>query len=172
VSKSTRSGLFGTSTKGQTVTVIEAPIARSQRRKAIIAFWVALFVVGLLTGTVAAHYLHPIVGGLLGVVAGVATGGVLSALIVAWPILRIVWHWLLEITLGLALLYGWTWLMQHTDMWLSLLVVAVLAGVPAAWPPLRRRVLAVFWCFVVRHRLRLCFAAFIATNRQGTLLRR
>ena len=29
--------------------------------------------------------------------------------------------------------------------------------------------MAWFWCLIVRHRLRLCFAAFIATNRHGSL---
>ena len=29
--------------------------------------------------------------------------------------------------------------------------------------------LAPLWCLIVRHRLRTCFAAFIATNRDGTL---
>ncbi len=93
MSKSSGRSMFG-SNKGQTVTVIDAPIARSQRRKAVIAFWVALFVVGLLAGVVASHYLHPIAGGLLGLLAGVVVGAVLFALIVAWPVLRIIWHWL------------------------------------------------------------------------------
>jgi hypothetical protein len=169
VSKSTRRTPFGTNNKGQTVTVIEAPMARSQRRKAIIAFWVTLFTAGLLAGTVAAHYMHPILGGLLGIVFGVVLGAILFALIVVWPVLRIIWHWLPEIGLGLALVYGWTWLMTSTPLWLALVLVGVGVGAPAAFSRSRRWVLAPVWCLIVRHRLRMCFAAFIATNREGTL---
>src|SRR5262249_49506641 len=35
--------------------------------------------------------------------------------------------------------------------------------------PVRRRVLAVAWCLIVRHRLRFCFASFIASNWDGSL---
>jgi hypothetical protein len=169
VPKSTRRGLFGTASQGQTVTVIETPVARNFRRRALVAFWVTLLTVGLLAGTVAAHYLHPIVGGLFGLLIGAVTGAVVFALMVAWPVLRIVWHWLPEIGLGLGFVYGWVWLMQSTPMWASLLTVALVVGVPAAVGPIRRRVVSLAWCLIVRHRLRLCFAAFIATNRQGSL---
>jgi hypothetical protein len=169
VPKSTRRNLFGTNNKGQTVTVIEAPMRYSQRRKAIIAFWVTWFVVGLLTGTVLSHYLHPILGGLIGLVAGAILGAVLFALIVAWPVLRIIWHWLPEIGLGLGAVYGWTWLMTATPLWLALVLVFAGVGGPAAFRRSRYWVMAPLWCLIVRHRLRMCFAAFIATNREGTL---
>ena len=169
VSKSTRRSLFGTATRGQTVTVIEAPVARTYRRRATIAFWVILGTVGLLAATVAAHSMHPILGWLLGMLLGAVTGAVVFALIIAWPVLRVFWHWGVEIGSGLGLVYGWTWLMQATPLWLSLVLVVVLVGVPAAFGPVRRRIVAVGWCVIVRHRLRLCFAAFIATNRQGSL---
>jgi hypothetical protein len=169
VSKSTGRTPFGSSTRGQTVTVIETPTRRSQRRKAIVAFWVTLLVVGLLGGTVAAHYLHPILGGLLGLLGGVLLGAVVFALIVAWPVLRIIWHWLPEIGVSLALVYGWTWLMLATPLWLALVLVVLLVGVPAVFGRVRHWVLAPAWCLIVRHRLRVCFAAFIATNRSGTL---
>ncbi|MET8121805.1 hypothetical protein [Micromonospora sp. NPDC005291] len=118
---------------------------------------------------VASEYMHPIVGGLLGVVLGAVFGAVVFALIVAWPVLRVFWHWLPEILLGLAVVYGWTALMQSTPLWASLLIVALVVGLPAAIGPVRRRVMAWIWCLIVRHRLRLCFAAFIATNRHGSL---
>ena len=169
MSKSSQRSPFGWSNRGRTVTVIEAPVARSYRRRATIAFWVTLGVVGLLAATVASHYLHPIVGALLGGLIGAACGAVVFALIVAWPVLRVFWHWLPEIMLGLAAVYGWNALMQSTPLWGSLLVVALVVGLPAAIGPVRRRVMAFIWCLVVRHRLRLCFAAFIATNRSGSL---
>ncbi len=168
MSKSTRRSLFGSTNRGQAVTVIEAPIRYTQRRKAIVGFWVALFVVGLLVGTVQSHYHHPIVGLLIGAVSGAVVGAVLFALIVAWPVLRIIWHWFTEICLGLGLVYGWTGLMTATPMWLALTIVG-LCLLPAAFPRPRYWMLAPFMCLAVRHRLRVCFAAFIATNRSGTL---
>jgi hypothetical protein len=41
--------------------------------------------------------------------------------------------------------------------------------VPAAVGPVRRRIQAWAWCLIVRHRLRLCFARLIKTDRDGTL---
>ncbi|MEW2380256.1 hypothetical protein AB0883_29695 [Micromonospora sp. NPDC047812] len=169
--KSSSRSRFGWSNRGgnNTVTVIEAPVARSYRRRAIIAFWVTLGVVGLLAATVASEYMHPILGGLLGGLIGVVVGAVVFALIVAWPVLRVFWHWLPEIALGLVAVYGWVVLMQSTPLWGSLLVVLLVVGVPAAIGPVRRMAVSWAWCLIVRHRLRLCFAAFIATNRQGSL---
>ncbi len=164
-----RRSLFGSNTRGQTVTVIEAPIRHTQRRKAIVAFWVALFIIALPTGTVMSQDHHPIVGGLIGVFWGALAGAVLFALIVAWPVLRIIWHWLPEIGLGLGVMYGWTALMNTAPMWLALVVVTVGVGLPAIFTRSRRAVMAPLWCLIVRHRLRMCFAAFIATNRTGTL---
>jgi hypothetical protein len=169
VSKSTGRTTFGSTSRGQTVTVIEAPTRYSQRRKGKVAFWVTLLVVGLLGGTVASHYLHPIVGGLLGLLGGTVLGGAVYALILAWPVLRIVWHWLPEIAAALGVVYGWTWLMLATPLWLALVVVVLGLVVPAASERVRHWVLAPAWCLIVRHRLRVCFAAFVATNRQGTL---
>ncbi|MEV4533409.1 hypothetical protein AB0J82_06210 [Asanoa sp. NPDC049518] len=160
---------FGPGSRGHTVTVIEAPTRHSQRRKAIVAFWVTFFAVGLMTGTVASHYLHPIMGGLLGIVIGAALGATLFVLIVAWPVLRIIWWWLPETLLALALVYGWTWLMFATPLWLALAVIVVGVGTPAAFGRSRQWLMAPLWCLAVRHRLRTCFAAFIATNRAGTL---
>ncbi|MFC7547176.1 hypothetical protein [Plantactinospora sp. GCM10030261] len=169
--KSSQRSPFGLSNRGgnNVVTVIEAPIARSYRRRAIIAFWICLGVVGLLAGTVASHYLPPILGAIVGVLVGAVVGVMAFALIVAWPVLRVFWHWLPEIVLGLVAVYGWQALMQSTPLVVSLLIVALLAGVPAAVSPVRRRIVAVVWCLIVRHRLRLCFSAFIATNRHGSL---
>jgi hypothetical protein len=161
--------VFGRSGRGQTVTVIEAPRARSQRRKAIIAFWVTLFTAGLLTATVASHYMHPILGGMLGIAVGAVLGAALFALIIAWPVLMMIWHWVPEILLSLGVTYGWVWLMEATPLWLALLAVGIGVGGPAAYPKTRRWLLAPAWCLIVRHRLRQCFAAFIISNREGTL---
>lgn len=169
MSKSNRRGLFATGMRGQTVTVIETSVARNFRRKAIISFWVTFGIVALVAATIAAHSMAPILGAMLGVLIGAVSGAVVFALVITWPVLRILWHWLPEIALSVTAVWGWTWLMQATAMWVSLLIVAVLLGVPAALAPVRRRIVATWWCLAVRHRLRMCFAAFIATNREGTL---
>jgi hypothetical protein len=166
---STGSGRFGFTNRGQTVTVIEAPTRYSQRRKAKVAFWVTLFTVGLLTATVASHYWHPILGFLFGALVGGTCGAILFVLIVIWPVLRIIWWWLPELLIGLAGTYGWTWLMNAIPLWLALVLVTLTFGVPAVFKTSRFWMLAPFYCLAVRHRLRTCFAAFIATNREGTL---
>jgi hypothetical protein len=167
--KSSGRSRFATSNRHGTVTVIEAQVARSYRRRALIAFFVVGVVVALLSATVASHYLHPIVGAIVGMLLGAVCGVVVGAFIVMWPVLRVIWHWLPEITTGLGIVYGWTWLMSTASLPVSLLVVALVVGVPAGIPPIRRRIVAVTWCVIVRHRLRMCFASFIASNRHGTL---
>ncbi|MEV6601973.1 hypothetical protein AB0M36_34735 [Actinoplanes sp. NPDC051346] len=169
MSKSNGRRLFGSHTRGQAVTVIEAPTRYHQRRKAIIAFWITAVIVGVLAGTVAAHSMHPILGGLLGILLGAVSGVAVAVLIIIWPVLRMIWHWLPEILLGLFLVYGWTWLMSATAIWASLLILAVIVGGPSAYGPTRRAIKSGFWCLTVRHRLRMCFAAFVAHNRHGTL---
>lgn len=167
--KSTGRSWFGTSNRHASVAVIEAPIARSYRRKAIIAFFVTTPAVGLLAGIVIGEYLHPILGFILGMLLGAVVGVTVAVFIAVWPVLRVLWHWLPEIALTCGFVYGWTALMQSASLPVSLLVVTVAVGVPTAVGPIRHRVAAWAWCLIVRHRLRLCFAAFIATNRHGTL---
>jgi len=61
--------------------------------------------------------------------------------------------------------------MQATTVAVSLLVVAVVVGVPAVYGRTRRLAIAWWWCLVVRHRLRLYFAdhaAGTATARRGS----
>jgi hypothetical protein len=145
------------------VTVIDLPVTRSYLRKAKIAFFVIAGIVTVSAATVLSHRLHPILGLLAGALVGVVCGGLVAVLVAAWPVLRVFWHWSIEIATGLAVVYGWTALMQTTDVPVSLLVVAAVAGVPAACAPVRHRLLAVVWCVIVRHRLRLCFATFMRT---------
>ncbi|MEV4515147.1 hypothetical protein AB0K00_40080 [Dactylosporangium sp. NPDC049525] len=155
------SRLFG---DGQSVMVIEAPTARTYRRRAAIAFWVVSGVVGLLTAWICASFWPPVGALLFGLLVGAACGAVTFALIVAWPVLRVFWHWLPEITLAGSLLWGWSALMSSGSSVVSLLVLLVVVGVPAAVGPLRRRVVGWSLCLVVRHRLRVCFSAFVKSR--------
>ncbi|WP_460491015.1 hypothetical protein [Dactylosporangium cerinum] len=144
--------------------MIEAPTARTYRRRAVIAFWVVSGVVGLLTGWVCSSFWPPVGALLFGLLVGAVCGAVVFALIVAWPVLRVFWHWLPEIGIAVLLLRGWSTLMASAAPLVSLLVLLTVVGVPAAVGPLRRGVVGWFLCLVVRHRLRVCFSAFVKSR--------
>jgi hypothetical protein len=167
VSKSSPRRFAGKSTG--TVTVIEARVHRSSARNARLAFILTALVVGLLTAVATGSYWHPIVAALVGALAGVLIGSMAWLLVRVWPMLRLLWWWTPEILLGVAGLACWVQLVNHTPTVVTLLVITVIVGVPAAWPVLRRRVTAWAWCLIVRHRLRVCFAQFIIANQSGSL---
>lgn len=165
--KSNHGGGFGR--RSGTVTVIEEPVRRSAVRKAKIIFWVVWVVTGLLAATVAASKWHPIIALLAGILIGLAAAAIVAALVIAWPVIRTIWWWAPEIGTASSLIIGWVWLSDHTTLPLRLTTVALIVGVPAAISPVRRRITAVYWCLVTRHRVRTCFSEFIITNRTGSL---
>ena len=169
MSKSSPRRPFGRKPTVGTVTVIEARVHRSSARNAKLAFFLTLVVVGLLTATVTAEQVHPILALLLGIVAGLLCGAAAWALVRVWPVIRLLWWWTPEILLALAVVYGWTALARYTHPILRFTVIALVVGVPAAVPAIRRRIIALAWCVIVRHRLRVCFAEFIIANQSGTL---
>jgi hypothetical protein len=145
------------------VTVVEVSTARSFARRARIAFQVvALF--GMLVGGTVAVFAPP-ERRVLAVGAGLLGGLVLalgaSLLVSAWPVLRSLWHWSLEIALTVATVVGWTALVDATTPWLPAVVLVGLTGTVAGVGPVRRWLVAFAWCAVVRHRLRLSFAEFV-----------
>ncbi|PWU48903.1 hypothetical protein DLJ46_10690 [Micromonospora globispora] len=151
------------------MTVIEAKVHRSSARNARLAFILTAVIVGLLSAVVAASYMHPILALFLGALIGAPTAGLAWVLVRIWPALRLLWWWTPEIGLTTLLGYGWTQLANHTPLLVTLVVVALVVGVPAAVPASRRALVAWTWCFVVRHRLRVCFAQFIIANQSGSL---
>ncbi len=165
--KSNRGGGFGR--RSGTVTVIEEPVRRSAARKAKIIFWVVWVVVGLLAATVAASKWHPIIALFAGVLIGLAVAAIVAALVIAWPVIRTIWWWAPEIGASSGLIIGWVYLADHTALPYRLAAVALIVGTPAAITPVRRRIVAVYWCLTTRHRVRTCFAEFIITNRTGSL---
>ncbi|RAO11825.1 hypothetical protein [Micromonospora noduli] len=167
MSKSSPRRFAGRSTG--TVTVIEAKVHRSSARNARMAFILTAVIVGLLSAVVAASYIHPILAVFVGAVIGVPTGGLVWLLVRIWPVIRLLWWWTPETILGILLLTAWVQLANHTPTLVTLLVVALVVGVPAAIRPVRRQVIAWTWCLVVRHRLRVCFAQFIIANQSGSL---
>lgn len=168
MSKSSPRRRFGGKSTG-TVTVIEARVHRSSARNAKVAFVLTAIIVGGLAAVVATSYLHPIVALLLGALIAVPAGAFAWLLVRVWPVIRLLWWWSTEILLAVVLLTGWVQLANHTSTLVTLVVVAVLVGVPAGIPKLRRLVIAWSWCLIVRHRLRVCFAQFIIANQSGSL---
>ncbi|HEX6969663.1 MAG TPA: hypothetical protein VF174_12760 [Micromonosporaceae bacterium] len=167
MSKSSSRRPFGRATG--TVTVVAANVHRSSARNARLAFVITALAVGLLSATVAADQTHPILAAVLGGLIGAGTGAVVWTVVRVWPVIRLVWWWLPEITLAVGLVYGWVALARATSLPVRLAVVAVVVGVPAAVPAIRRRLAAVAWCVIVRHRLRVCLAQFIHAHSSGSL---
>ncbi|MEU7917850.1 hypothetical protein [Micromonospora zamorensis] len=159
---------FGGRSTG-TVTVIEAKVHRSSARNARMAFILTAVIVGLLAAVVAASSIHPILAVFVGALIGVPAGGLVWVLVRIWPVIRLLWWWTPETILGALVLTAWVQLANHTPTLVTLLVVALVVGVPAAIRPVRRQVKAWTWCLVVRHRLRVCFAQFIIANQSGSL---
>ncbi|WP_433494522.1 hypothetical protein ACQP26_29320 [Micromonospora sp. CA-248089] len=151
------------------MTVIEAKVHRSSARNARLASILTAVIVGLLSAVVAASYIHPILALFLGAAIGVPTGGIVWVLVRIWPVLRLIWWWAPEIGITTGLGYGWTQLANHTITPVTAGVIALVVGVPAAVPVIRRAVLAWAMCLFVRHRLRVCFAQFIIANQSGSL---
>ncbi len=152
-----------------TITVIEDPVMRSYRRKAKIAFYVTWVIAGVLAANVAASKWHPIIALFAGLAFGLITGAIAGAIVAAWPVIRAVSWWIPETVIIGSLIFGWVELAEHTTLLYRLASMAVFAGVPAAFKPVRTRIHQVTWCLVTRHRIRTCFSDFIITNRTGSL---
>jgi hypothetical protein len=161
-----RTGLPG---RSGTVTVIEEPVRRNYARMAKVAFYVVAIIAGLLAALILSAMLSAPSTILLGILIGVATGAVAWTLVRAWPVLRVIWWWLPEITVAAAFVTGWLELVSCTGLLLRTVVVVLVLGVPAAIGPVRRWIIALGWCLISRHRIRTCFSEFIITNRYGTL---
>lgn len=152
-------GVFGWSRPG-TVALVEAPVSRAYVRKARITFWVVAITVLLVTG-VALRHARPAATVGFSFLAALVAGVLAMAAVMVWPVVRVLWHWAMEITVGLVLLVMWMLLSDATSNLWALLVLAALTGGVVGWPPVRRRVAAFAWCAVTRHRLRMCFAQFV-----------
>jgi hypothetical protein len=133
------------------------------------AFIITALIVGILAMTVASDHMHPILAALLAIPIAFVAGLLVWTLVRIWPVLRLIWWWTPEIGAGMALVYGWIALANATPALVTLAVMAPLVGIPTAVPAIRRRVTALAWCFIVRHRLRVCFSQFIIANKSGSL---
>ncbi len=160
---------FGFGRRSGTVTVIEQKVHRSSERNARFAFIITMVIVGVLALTVASDHMHPVLAGLLAAPIAAVTGALVWVLVRIWPVLRLLWWWSLEITAGIGLTYGWIALANATPALLTLAILVPLVGIPTAVPAIRRRTVALAWCVIVRHRLRVCFSQFIIANKSGSL---
>ncbi len=154
---------------GGTVTMIEEPVRRSTTRNAKITACVTFVAVTLLSATVLASKWHPIIAGFGGILIGLAAAFVVGVVVLIWPVVRAIWWWLPEIALAFALVASWVWLADHVHFPYLLGVVTLIVGIPASIPQVRRLVVALVWCLILRHRIRTCFAEFIVYNRTGSL---
>jgi hypothetical protein len=154
------------------VAVVEAPVSISYARKARITFLTVAVSVAAVTAMVLAVFAHPVLAVLIGIVAGLVCGFVAAVLVRVWPVLRVLWWWSPEITIGALVVLGPAVLARLTWPWLALLLVLAVAVTCGVVGPVRRALAAWSWCLVVRHRLRLCFAQFLrsaARTHPGSL---
>ncbi|GAA3447645.1 hypothetical protein [Planomonospora venezuelensis] len=151
------------------VAVIQHNVQYSYLRTAKITFYVVLAVVGLFAAVISTYYLHPLAAVPIGLVAGTIVGGLVAAVIAIWPVLRAIWWWLPEITFALLLVDGWVYLQDWTNPIITGVIYASIIAACGLIPFLRRYVLALAWCLIVRHRLRVCFASFLSADRHGHL---
>src|SRR6266545_2541102 len=156
--------LFGARPVGA-VALVEAPVSRSFARKARVAFYTVAPLVGLLTAMALWGRVHPVVALVLGVVVGAGVGAVVAVLVLAWPVLRVLWHWAPELVFATVVLGPLARLASSHPL-LPLAALLVPAAVVGLVRPVRNWVSAWAWCLVVRHRLRVCFAEVIrSANR-------
>lgn len=154
------------------VAIVDAPVSQWYVQRARVAFLVIGVVSGLVTAAVVAVFAPLLLAVVFGVLTGVVCGFVAAVLVRSWPVLRVLWWWLFEITVGAVVVLVPSSLARATRPWVALLVVLLVVGVCLAVGPVRRWLSAWSWCPVVRHRLRLCFAQIVRGSsgvRPGTL---
>ena len=160
-----RSNWFGDRPVG-VVSVVEAPLSRHYAHKARVAFWTATPVAVVVSAAVLSFLVPWLWALALSLFVGGLVGLLVAAFVRAWPVLRVLWWWALEITMAGAVTVGAVVLAHATVPLVAVGVLLVLAGVVRLVAPVWRRVSAWGWCVIVRHRLRLCFAEFIrSANR-------
>ena len=161
--KSSRTGR-----RNGTVTVIETRVHRNSARNARLAFVLAALFIGGIAAVAASQWTEPVLSLLIGIASGVTVGAICWTAVRVWPVVRVVWWWLGELAAATFIVLLWSLLATHTPLAVRASVVAVIIAVLLV-PAVRRPIVALGWCFVVRHRLRTCFAQFIVANQSGSL---
>jgi hypothetical protein len=148
------------------VTLVEGSALRSAAGRARLVFLSVTASLAVLGAVVLTPWLGPAWGLLLGGVAGFGLGLLLGVMVWVWPVLRVLWHWSAEISTVLVLVAGSTWLSSETAPIVPSVLLVVLLAAAIAVRPVRRWVRALVWCAIVRHRLRLSFAAFLRSRNR------
>jgi hypothetical protein len=136
-------------------------------RRSRIAFWAVGSLVGLTTGVIASALTSTTQAIVIGVLTGLAVGLAVAVVLFCWPLIRVIWHWATELAALATFLACYLLLNGFVPWWPSLTILVVPLLAAFAIPPTRRLVLGWVWCAITRHRLRVCFAAFIATQQKG-----
>jgi hypothetical protein len=166
-----KSRTFGSSPV-DAVAIVEAPVSQWYIQRARVAFLVVGLVSGLAVAAAVAAFSPLALAVVLGLLAGAVCGFSAAVLVRVWPVLRVLWWWLIEIALAAALVLGPAALARATGPGAALTAVGLVLVICAAVAPVRRWLVAAFWCVAVRHRLRLCFAHIVRGSvgvRPGTL---
>lgn len=163
--------LFGTSPVGA-VAVVEAPVSQWYARRARIT----VVVVGLAADAVVTALLSLFCPLLLAVAigasAGLLLGFVAGVLVRVWPVLRVLWWWIIEIVATIIGVGGPITLAHLTSRSMALSIVLPALLLCAVVGPVRRFLAVWSWVALVRHRLRLCFTRIVRGSggvRPGSL---
>jgi hypothetical protein len=154
------------------VSVVEPPVSQWYVRRARIAFLTVGVVSSVLASVVLSVFVPLLQAALLGALVGAVCGLVVALLVMAWPVLRVLWWWSFEISALAAVVVAVRTLIEATSPWLALAAVLTVAALSGLVHPVRRFLVAWAWCLVVRHRLRLCFAGIVRGSggvRPGSL---
>ena len=163
MAKSSRTGR-----RNGTVTVIETRVHRNSARNARLAFVLAAIFIGGIATVAASQWIQPVLSLLIGIATGVIAGAICWTAVRVWPVVRVIWWWLGELAAAAVITVVWSLLATHTPLAVRATVVAAIVAALLI-PAVRRPIVALGWCFVVRHRLRTCFAQFIVANQSGSL---
>jgi hypothetical protein len=143
------------------ITVIDQGLAYASLRRAKIGFWIAFLLIGASAVVGALPVTTTGAAWLIGLLTGLAAGSTVFVLAFCWPALRLTWHWAAELTAASFLLWAYSVLTTVMAAPTALVVLLLATGGPFTFTPARRRLVALGWCVITRHRLRVCFAEVI-----------
>jgi hypothetical protein len=146
------------------VALVEPSVSQWYARRAGVAALVVGLVSGVLVTAVLSVFCPLLLAVVLGALAGVVGAFVAAVLVRAWPVLRVLWWWSIEIAVTVVVAGGWVTLAHLAAPWVASAILLAVAAVVLVPGRSRRLVWAWSWCVVVRHRLRLCFATLVRSQ--------
>jgi hypothetical protein len=161
--------LLGGHSAGPHAGMIEIRVRRDAARRAKIAFWATSIPVAAIVAVAGSTVTHPLKAVALGIVTGTVLAFFVSLTVFCWPALRALWHWTAEILILATLLWAYSLLARVAPWWAAVAILAAVLGGLTLLAGTRRLASSLFWCAVSRHRLRHCFAAFITSQRWGSI---